>query len=114
MSQLNYKESTVARADPQPVGSEEWIRDNYHVVLDQIREVRQDLPKKFYFELPKLADGPGAGYPRVYYVASELVAHSAGRLLWMGDREPPRATAGEWRTRMRRRWCYCSRYCPCR
>src|SRR5687768_8237634 len=50
--------STIARSDPQPVASEDWLRDNYHVIQDQIREVRQDLPRKFYLELPKLAQGP--------------------------------------------------------
>src|SRR5688572_24461478 len=72
--------STVARGDPQPVPSEDWLRDNYHVVQDQIREVRQDLPRKFYLELPKLADGEYAGYPRVYVIARQLIAHTAGRL----------------------------------
>src|SRR5712691_4498301 len=72
--------STVARTDPQPVASEDWLRDNYHVVQDQIREVRQDLPRKFYLELPKLAAGPFEGYPRVYLIARELIAHTAGRL----------------------------------
>jgi cyclic beta-1,2-glucan synthetase len=71
--------STIARSDPQPVASEDWLRDNYHVVQDQIREVRQDLPRKFYLELPKLAQGPYEGYPRVYLIARELIAHTAGR-----------------------------------
>ena len=31
-------------------------------------------------ELPKLADGPFAGYPRVYAFARELITHTAGRL----------------------------------
>jgi cyclic beta-1,2-glucan synthetase len=61
------------------VGSEEWLRDNHHVVQDQVREIRQDLPKKYYFELPKLQDGPFAGYPRVYMFARELISHTAGR-----------------------------------
>jgi cyclic beta-1,2-glucan synthetase len=72
--------SSIARTDPQPVGSEDWIRDNYHVVQDQIREIRQDLPRKYYLQLPKLATGPFAGYPRVYLIARELVSHTAGRL----------------------------------
>ena len=72
--------SSIARTDPQPVGSEDWIRDNYHVVQDQIREIRQDLPRKYYLQLPKLATGPLAGYPRVYLIARELVSHTAGRL----------------------------------
>ena len=71
--------STVARTDPQPVGSEDWLRDNYHVVQDQLREIRQDLPRKYYAELPKLAYGPFAGYPRVHHIARELIVHTAGR-----------------------------------
>jgi len=71
--------STIARQDPQPVVSEDWLRDNYHVVQDQIREVRQDLPREFYLQLPKLAGGPYDGYPRVYLIARELIAHTAGR-----------------------------------
>src|SRR6266545_5866252 len=80
--------STIARTDPQPVASEDWLRDNYHIVQDQIREVRQDLPRKFYLELPKLGPpkpgeggwmGPYEGYPRVYLIARELIAHTAGR-----------------------------------
>jgi len=72
--------STVARTDPQPIASEEWLRDNHHVVQDQVREIRQDLPKSYYHELPKLADGPFHGYPRVYLLARELIAHTAGRV----------------------------------
>src|SRR5688572_4032986 len=71
--------SAVARTDPQPVGSEDWLRDNYHVIQDQLREIRQDLPRKYYVELRKLADGPFAGYPRVYHIARELIVHTAGR-----------------------------------
>jgi cyclic beta-1,2-glucan synthetase len=71
--------SRIARSDPQPVASEDWLRDNYHVVQDQIREVRQDLPRRFYLELPKLAQGVYEGYPRVYLIARELIAHTAGR-----------------------------------
>jgi cyclic beta-1,2-glucan synthetase len=72
--------SRIARTDPQPVASEDWLRDNYHLVQDQVREVRQDLPRKFYLQLPKLAAGAFRGYPRVYLIARELIAHTAGRL----------------------------------
>ncbi len=43
----------------------EWLVDNFHVVDEQLREIRADLPPGFYRELPKLAEGPLAGYPRV-------------------------------------------------
>jgi cyclic beta-1,2-glucan synthetase len=72
--------SAAARADPQNVGSEDWLRDNYHVVQDQIRDIRQHLPRRYYAELPKLADGPLEGFPRIYLLARELITHTAGRI----------------------------------
>jgi cellobiose phosphorylase len=72
--------SAAARRDAEAVGSEDWLRDNHHVVQDQVREIRQHLPRKYYLELPKLADGRFKGYPRVYLVARELIAHTAGRI----------------------------------
>jgi cyclic beta-1,2-glucan synthetase len=58
----------------------EWLVDNFHVVKEQLREIREDLPSGFYRELPKLAEGPLAGYPRVYGLAWEFVAHTDSRL----------------------------------
>lgn len=54
----------------------EWLLDNFHVVDEQIREIKNDLPPGFYRLLPKLADGPLQGYPRVFGIAWALVAHS--------------------------------------
>src|SRR5262245_19970038 len=44
----------------------EWVIDNFHVIEEQLREIREDLPRGFYRELPKLAEGEWAGFPRVY------------------------------------------------
>ena len=57
----------------------EWLIDNYHLVERQIREIRSDLPAGYYRQLPKLADGPFAGYPRVFGVAWAFVAHTDSR-----------------------------------
>ncbi|GAB2927387.1 hypothetical protein [Rheinheimera gaetbuli] len=46
------------------VPAAEWLLDNYHIVEQQIREIRDDLPAGYYRQLPKLADGPFRGYPR--------------------------------------------------
>ncbi|HEY5046593.1 MAG TPA: glucoamylase family protein [Rhizomicrobium sp.] len=54
----------------------EWLLDNFHVIDEQIREIKNDLPPGFYRMLPKLADGPLQGYPRVFGVAWALVAHT--------------------------------------
>src|SRR6185436_14853665 len=34
----------------------EWLVDNFHIIEEQLREIREDLPKSYYRELPKLAD----------------------------------------------------------
>src|ERR1700752_1921236 len=39
--------STAVAKDSPPVGSEDWLRDNHHVVQDQVRENRQDLPRQY-------------------------------------------------------------------
>ena len=57
----------------------EWLVDNYHVVEAQIRQIDDDLPPGYYRQLPKLADGPLAGYPRVLGLAWAFVAHTDSR-----------------------------------
>ncbi len=58
----------------------EWLIDNFHIVEEQLREVREDLPRSFYRELPKLTGGELAGYPRIYAVALAIIAHTDSRL----------------------------------
>jgi cyclic beta-1,2-glucan synthetase len=57
----------------------EWVLDNYHVVEEQIREIREDLPPGFYRQLPKLDEGHFAGFPRVFGIAWAYVAHTDSR-----------------------------------
>ena len=54
----------------------EWLVDNYYVVERQVREIRSALPPGYYRQLPKLIDGPFAGYPRVFGLAWAFVAHT--------------------------------------
>lgn len=58
------------------VPAAEWLLDNYHLVEAQISEVKDDLPPRFYRQLPKLASGPFAGYPRVFGIAWAFIAHT--------------------------------------
>ena len=58
------------------VPAAEWLLDNYHLVEEHIREIRHDLPPGYYRQLPKLAAGPFAGYPRVFGLAWAFVAHT--------------------------------------
>jgi cyclic beta-1,2-glucan synthetase len=64
--------------DISPAG--DWLLDNAYVIQEHIREIRTSLPGGYYQELPKLANGTLADYPRVYDVAIQLIAHTEGHL----------------------------------
>ncbi|HEX9028876.1 MAG TPA: hypothetical protein VF823_06865, partial [Anaerolineales bacterium] len=58
----------------------EWVLDNDYIVQQALRQVAEDLPAKFYRQLPKLAAGPLAGQPRVYALARWLIETENARL----------------------------------
>src|SRR6266436_382649 len=58
----------------------EWLVDNFHIVEEQVREIREDLPKGYYHELPKLAAGGLKDYPRIYALSVALIAHTDSHL----------------------------------
>ena len=58
----------------------EWLLDNFYLVEEQIRTARRHLPKGYSRELPRLANGPSAGLPRVYDLAFETISHGDGRV----------------------------------
>ena len=57
----------------------EWLVDNFPIVDEQLREIRDDLPPDYYRELPKLAGGHLEGYPRVMGLAWAYIAHTDSR-----------------------------------
>ena len=57
----------------------EWLLDNFHIVDEQITDIHDHLPDRFYRELPKLTNGPLVGYPRVYGMSWAFVAHTDSR-----------------------------------
>ncbi|MPZ34326.1 MAG: glycosyl transferase [Rhodospirillales bacterium] len=80
-----YRSIAKAADEGRPITpAAEWLLDNYHLVEQQVREVRTDLPPGYYRQLPKLSSGPLAGYPRVFGVAWAFVAHTDSRF----DPEP--------------------------
>ena len=64
--------------DVAPSGA--WLLDSFFVVIEHGREVRASMPQGYYHQLPKLESGQYQGYPRVYGIAIELIAHSEGQL----------------------------------
>ena len=77
----------------------EWILDNYYVIQQALRQIKQDLPPKYYAELPKLGDTVAlCGYPRVYALALAILAAESllplhpqlGPVRWETDPHPPK------------------------
>ncbi|HJW40775.1 MAG TPA: protein ndvB, partial [Rhizomicrobium sp.] len=66
----------AARAHRTVPPAAEWLLDNYHIVDEQIREIRDDLPLGYYRKLPKLIEGHLEGFPRVFGIAWALIAHT--------------------------------------
>jgi cyclic beta-1,2-glucan synthetase len=58
----------------------EWLLDNFYLIEEQIRTARRHLPKRYSHRLPRLLNGPAAGYPLVYDLALELISHVDGRI----------------------------------
>jgi len=75
-----YRSIAKAADEGRPITpAAEWLLDNFHLVEQQVREVRTDLPPGYYRQLAKLSSGPLAGYPRVFGVAWAFVAHTDSR-----------------------------------
>jgi cyclic beta-1,2-glucan synthetase len=58
----------------------EWLLDNFYMVQQALRDIRSDMPRRFYRQLPTLDLTPLVGLPRVYAVARSIIAHSDCRL----------------------------------
>ena len=56
--------------------SGEWLLDNYYVVQQAIRQIREDMPSGYYRQLPKLSSSSLAGYPRIFDLAREVISYS--------------------------------------
>ena len=70
---------TIRKGRPMSPAAE-WLVDNFHIIEEQLREIREDLPKSYYHELPKLLNDPLKDYPRIYALALALIAHTDCRL----------------------------------
>eukprot|EP01030_Chromulinospumella_sphaerica_P005308 gene5308-5191_t len=71
---------TVQLSSRRPTPAAEWLLDNFYLIEENIRTARTHLPDGYSRELPRLAEGPSAGLPRVYDIALETIAHGDGRV----------------------------------
>jgi cyclic beta-1,2-glucan synthetase len=75
--------SEASRLEQSVPPTAEWLLDNEYIIESNARDVQLNLPRRFYQELPALANEPYRGLPRIYGLARELVSHTDLRL----DRE---------------------------
>ena len=71
---------TAVKAKHRIAPAGEWLLDNFYLIEEQIRAAREHLPSGYSRELPRLAQGPSAGLPRVYDLALEAISHGDGRV----------------------------------
>jgi cyclic beta-1,2-glucan synthetase len=62
------------------VPAEAWLLDNFYLIEQQIGLARRHLPRGYSRQLPRLASGPLASFPRIYDLALELISHMDGRV----------------------------------
>lgn len=60
--------------------AEAWLLDNFYLIEQQISLARRHLPQGYSRQLPRLASGPRAGFPRIYDLALNLISHMDGRV----------------------------------
>ncbi len=71
------------RADVPVSVAAEWLLDNFYLIEEQVRAIKDDLPAEYGMELARLTSGPLEGFPRIYETVTSLVTHTDARV----DRE---------------------------
>lgn len=56
----------------------DWLQDNIHDVIAQTRVVEDELPHRYYRQLPVLTAPGLCGMPRIYAIAWHYLAHTDG------------------------------------
>ncbi|MCA1179860.1 MULTISPECIES: glycoside hydrolase family 94 protein [unclassified Pantoea] len=95
-----YEINSAAKTAITPAG--DWLLDNYYLIEEQIRMVRQHLPKSFGKGLPSLISPDNC--PRIYHIAAEAIAHGDGRwdpaslsgFIWSYQKVTPLALGEIW------------------
>lgn len=75
-----YNEFNEAVAQSKEIApAAEWLVDNFSKVEQHSQQVMQDLPGAYSRRLPRVAEGPHLGRPRIYEIAWLYLAHTDSR-----------------------------------
>lgn len=62
------------------VPAAEWLLDNLYLIEKEYKDIRFNMPREYYKDLPLVNKGLMKGYPRIYNIAVEIVSHTDGRI----------------------------------
>ena len=60
--------------DIHPAG--EWLLDNYYIIEERVKQIKDELDLKKYKKFLGLDNGPYAGFARIYILAKEMCAYT--------------------------------------
>jgi cyclic beta-1,2-glucan synthetase len=63
----------ASEPSPEAAKAAEWLTDNEYVLRRAIRDLRKDMPARFYRDLPRLERPEYGGLPRVWFVAHDAL-----------------------------------------
>lgn len=64
--------------DIYPAG--EWLLDNFYIIEETVKKIKNQMPLNKYKELPGIANGVYVGFARIYVLASEIVAYTDSKI----------------------------------
>jgi cyclic beta-1,2-glucan synthetase len=72
-----YRATNAAQARGDAITpAAQWLLDNHYLVEETIYQVKRDLPRRYYRQLPQVKVNPNLALPRGLLVAWMYVAHS--------------------------------------
>lgn len=72
-----YRSTNAAQAKGETITpAAQWLLDNNYLVEETIYQIKRDLPRRFYRQLPTLKLPDGTSVPRALVLAWAYVAHS--------------------------------------
>ncbi len=77
-----YFQKTAADALNVSYASE-WVLDNYYILRQSLRQIREDLSPGFLRRLPKIDRFGQPGFPRAYFIARDLLELQS--FVWNGQ-----------------------------
>jgi cyclic beta-1,2-glucan synthetase len=57
-----------------------WLLDNMYLIEREYSDIRYNMPRKYYRSLPVIHKGHMKGYPRIYFIAVEMISGTYGKI----------------------------------